>query len=73
METRGFSVQSQMLRLIDPITIPVGNIVWAYIDMCRDLSCSIHMLGPIHDIFRWWVTEVLEYTPRIRMSSQGLL
>eukprot|EP01033_Poteriospumella_lacustris_P020160 gene20160-14723_t len=40
MDTTGYSIQSQMLRFIDPMSIPVGYIAWAYLDMCRDLGCT---------------------------------
>jgi len=44
IDTRGFTVQSrQMFRLIDPMTITVGYIAWAYIQRCRDFGSSLHM------------------------------
>jgi len=71
MDTTGFSIQNQMLRFIDPMSIPVGYIAWAYLDMCRDLGCTVHMRGPIHDIFGWWVTEALEFTPRYERVTKA--
>ena len=53
----GNSLDRSLLRMIDPMSIPVSFVVWTYVQMCEELQCSLHMRGHTHDIFRWWTME----------------
>ena len=56
----GHVVERSLLRMIDPITVPVSFIVWTYVQMCAELQCALHMRGATHDIFKWWIMEALQ-------------
>jgi len=55
----GHELDRSLLKMIDPMSIPVSFVVWTYVRMCEELQCALHMRGHTHDIFRWWITEAL--------------
>ena len=67
----GHVLDRSLLRMIDPMSIPVSFVVWTYVHMCEELQCSLHMRGHTHDIFRWWIMEALQYTPRYETAVQA--
>ena len=57
--------------MIDPMTVPVSFIIWTYVQMSAELQCSLHMRGATHDIFKWWIMEALQFTPRYDIAVQA--
>ena len=70
-DNTGRDIDRSLLNMIDPMTIPVSFIVWTYVWMCEELQCSLHMRGHTHDIFKWWIMEALQYTPRYETAVQA--
>ena len=70
-DNTGDEIDRSLLRTIDPMTIPVSFIVWTYVRMCEELQCALHMRGPTRDIFKWWIVEALQYTPRYQTAVQA--
>ena len=70
-ESSGQVVARSLLRMIDPMSVPVSFIIWTYVQMCAELQCSVHMRGATHDIFKWWIMEALEFTPRYDVAVQA--
>ena len=70
-ESIGHVVERSLLRMIDPMSVPVSFMVWTYVQMCADLQCSPHMRGATHDIFKWWIMEALQFTPRYNIAVQA--
>jgi len=56
-ESSGQVVERSLLRMIDPMSVPVSFIIWTYVQMCAELQCSVHMRGATHDIFKWWIIQ----------------
>ena len=70
-EGEGQLVERSLLRMIDPMSVPVSFIIWTYVQMCADLQCALHMRGATHDIFKWWIMEALQFTPRYDIAVQA--
>ena len=70
-ESEGHLVERTLLRMIDPMTVPVSFIIWTYVQMCAELQCAVHMRGATHDIFKWWIMEALQFTPRYDVAVQA--
>ena len=70
-ESSGQVVERSLLRMIDPMSVPVSFIIWTYVQMCAELQCSVHMRGATHDIFKWWIMEALQFTPRYDVAVQA--
>ena len=68
-DSTGHVVERSLLRMIDPMTVPVSFIVWTYVQMCAEFQCSLHMRGG--DIFKWWIMEALQFTPRYDVAVQA--
>jgi len=41
----GHTFDRRLLHQIDPLTVPVQYIVFAYPDMCEERQCCAHMRG----------------------------
>ena len=44
-DSTGHVIERSLLRMIDPMTVPVSFIVWTYVQMCAELQCALHMRG----------------------------
>ena len=70
-DSTGHVVERSLLRMIDPMSVPVSFIVWTYTQMFAELQCCLHMRGATHDIFKWWIMEALQFTPRYDVAVQA--
>ena len=71
-EGEGHLVERSLLRMVDPMSVPVSFIIWTYVQMCAELQCALHMRGATqHDIFKWWIIEALQFTPRYDIAVQA--